>query len=291
MKKVLLLTILGMIFCVNCFAQNVTANQNQQIINVNVPAIEKTVYVDRYRTVYVEKPRKARKLSEPVQLLGYLWVYPEDIGNFKNVPVEVLLNINNTKPYGRDNWRMPTPDELAILESNADQIGLGDGIYLATDHRNGILRLVATDIDYSRVVRIGTTYWEKCNYGAIEETSAGRPLSYQEAVQKAPKGYRLPTEEEALNLIYSGKVAAYATGMQECSWASILFPTTDVWSYGRGWKHVGYYWIQGGMIISLCIIEDNGKFYQEKYEIINSSEIIASNSSNNKMRVKYVLEK
>lgn len=61
-----------MLFCSTAVAQNVTANQNQQVINVNVPAIEKKVYVEKYRTVYVEKPRVARKLDAPVKLLGFL---------------------------------------------------------------------------------------------------------------------------------------------------------------------------------------------------------------------------
>lgn len=131
----------------NCFGQDVTVQQNQQNVNINLPVIEKTVYVDRYRTVYVDKPlpkRVAKKLSAPIQLLGYLWIYTEDIGNFKQPPYDVIKNINVQNPYGRNNWRIPTPDELAVMENNADDVGLGDDIYLATDHSNGVLRLVST---------------------------------------------------------------------------------------------------------------------------------------------------
>lgn len=243
-----------MLFCATAVAQNVTANQNQQIINVNVPTIEKKVYVEKYRTVYVEKPRVARKLDAPVKLLGFLWVYPEDIGNFNNVPVDVLLNINSTKPYGRSDWRMPTPDELSILENNADAIGLGDGIYLATDHRNGILRLVATEnVDYSKCARIGDTYWSKCNFGTIQENNAGRPLTYQEAIDKAPAGYRLPTEDEALNLIYSGEAWF---GNEQYYFSSvngtIRFPYTETLTNRDGDKtgERGKYWVQGNKCIT-----------------------------------------
>lgn len=288
MRKAICLALVGMLFCTTVASQNVTANQNQQIINVNVPTIEKKVYVDRYRTVYLDKPRKARKLSAPVQLLGYLWVYPEDIGNFSNVPVEVLLNINNTKPYGRDNWRMPTPDELSILENYAEQIGLGDGIYLATDHRNGILRLVATDnVDYSKCVRIGGTYWAKCNFGTSQEEGAGRPLTYQEAVDKAPEGYRLPTEDEAKNLIYSGEVRFgsgsrnFMTGTQ-----NIIFPFTDE-------KHEqGRYWVQGGKIIWFEIhwgTFANPSGWGTHQELVrNAPELISGSGAAN---VKYVLDR
>lgn len=132
------------------YYNNQTAiQQNQQNININLPVIEKKVYIERYRTVYVDRPqpkRIAKKLSAPVLLHGFLWVYPEDIGNFKRQAdaLEIIRNINNQTPYGRNNWRIPTPGELAVLEANAEKIGLGDDIYLATDHANGVLRMVST---------------------------------------------------------------------------------------------------------------------------------------------------
>ena len=134
------------LFCSYCFGQ-VSIQQNQQNVNINVPVIEKTVYVDRYRTVYVDRPqpkRVAKKLSAPVLLLGYLWVYPEDIGNFKQHPLDVIKNINAQNPHGRNNWRIPTHDELMVMEANADKVGLGDDMYMATSHSNGLLRLVST---------------------------------------------------------------------------------------------------------------------------------------------------
>lgn len=132
-----------------CIGQNINVQQNQQNVNINLPVIEKTVYVDRYRTIYVDKPqpkRVAKKLSAPILLHGYLWVYPEDIGNFKKQSDawEVMQNINARNPYGRNDWRIPTPGELALLENNADKVGLGDDIYMATNHANGVLRMVST---------------------------------------------------------------------------------------------------------------------------------------------------
>lgn len=194
-----------MMFCTTGAAQNVTATQNQQVINLNVPVIEKKVYVDRYRTVYVEKPRVARKLEKPVLLLGYLWVYPEDLGNFGQIPVGVINSVNAQRPYGRNNWRIPTPDELAVLEANAEKIGLGDDIYLATDHRNGVLRLVAVDDSYNNCVLIGNTYWSKTNLGASSMYSAGRLVTYEQAVKFCPEGWRLPTKDDFEELINSGK--------------------------------------------------------------------------------------
>lgn len=130
------------------YNQNTNVNQNTVIVN-NAPVIVKTEYVDRYRTVYVNRPqpvRVAKKLPAPIQLHGYLWVYPEDIGDFRQQADAsgVIRDINAQNPYGRNDWRIPTPGELALLENEADKVGLGDGIYLATNHANGILRMVST---------------------------------------------------------------------------------------------------------------------------------------------------
>lgn len=150
MKKLFVLLFSGI--CITLSAQNYSATQNQQNININLPVIEKKVYVEKYRTVYLDKPRVAKKLSAPVCLMGYLWVYPEDLGDFKQQPHNIITNINRMKSHGRSDWRIPTPDELAVLEANADLVGLGDGIYMADSHSNGNLRLVASDLKEELVV-------------------------------------------------------------------------------------------------------------------------------------------
>lgn len=194
---------LNVIIC-TIHSQTYTVNQQSQQVNINVPIIEKPVYIERYRTVYVDKPRTAKKLSKPVLLLGYLWVYPEDLGNFKQVPVNVIKAINNQKPYGHNNWRIPTPDELAVMEANADIIGLGDDIYLATDHRNGVLRLVAIegeDLKKNNYVKVGDTYWLKYNLGAKSANELGAEVSYEDALKYCPEGHRLPTKKEFEELL------------------------------------------------------------------------------------------
>ena len=142
-----------LILSIDAYGQyNVNQNQsiqvNNQQVNINVPVIEKEVYIDRYRTVYVDRPQPARvakRLNAPICLHNYLWVYIEDIGDFKDIKdaIEMVQNINMSAPYDRI-WRIPTPAELAVLEQNADVVGLGSGIYLATDHKNGILRMVSS---------------------------------------------------------------------------------------------------------------------------------------------------
>ena len=131
-------------------AQNYNNNVNQNTIIVNnQPVIERVQYIEKYRTVYRDRPqpkRYARTLSEPVCLLSSIWVYVEDLGDFHSQrdAREIIQYLNARCAYGRNDWRIPTSAELALMEKNAGKIGLGDGIYLATSHNNGILRPVST---------------------------------------------------------------------------------------------------------------------------------------------------
>jgi hypothetical protein len=250
-----------------CFAQ-VTVQQNQQNVNINLPVIEKTVYVDKYRVVYVDKPqpkRVAKKLSAPIQLLGYLWVYPEDLGDFKQPPLGVIGSINAQNSYGRDNWRIPTPDELALLENNAAKVGLGDDIYLATDHCNGVLRLVSTGLTNAQArqeaiasgkgVLINGVVWATSNVGSGGSLRArGRDISWGEAQKACPEGWRLPTSRELEDLCgrfvgYEGNGAYFGVGG-----VKVYFPTSGDWGYWSSDGHIGYgeylEMVQGGQIRS-----------------------------------------
>ena len=152
MKNIWNILLFSVTMGVNCFAQNyntnVNQNQNTIIVN-NQPVIERVQYIEKYRTVYVEKPqpkRYARTLPSPVCLVGNIWVYTEDLGDFRcqSDAWEIIQHLNQRGVCGRNNWRIPTSAELSLMEKNADKIGLGDGIYMATSHKNGILRPVST---------------------------------------------------------------------------------------------------------------------------------------------------
>ncbi|MBR0170262.1 MAG: hypothetical protein IJQ14_05400 [Bacteroidales bacterium] len=152
MKRLCILTIMICLFN-TILAQtnnnvNYNNNNNNIIIN-NQPVIEKVHYIEKYRTVYVDRPqpkRHARKLSSPVCLLSTIWVYTEDLGDFRSLSDanEIVNHLNARGACGRNDWRIPTSAELTVMEQNADKVGLGDGIYIATSHSNGILRPVST---------------------------------------------------------------------------------------------------------------------------------------------------
>lgn len=148
--KDILFLLLAVVMSGKVSAQNYNTNVNQNTVIVNnQPVIERVQYIEKYRTVYVDRPqpkRYARTLSAPVCLVGSVWVYIEDLGDFRSQSDawEIIQHLNERGACGRNNWRIPTSAELSLMEKNADKIGLGDGIYMATSHKNGILRPVST---------------------------------------------------------------------------------------------------------------------------------------------------
>ena len=248
-------------------------------------AIDKSTYYQKYRVQgrFLTKPlptRTAKSLSAPVQLNGSLWVYPMDLGYFTSHPNDYIAQINAQKKYGRDNWRIPTASELMTMEDNGSTIGLGDDIYMCTAHANGQLRLVATKGEYNNVAHIGNAYWAKSNFGAQTESTAGRPLTYQEALNNAPAGYRLPTYDEALSLIHSGVVR-----FGSVTSGSLLYLPYTQSSQHAAW---GEYWIQGGKVLYFGQSEHSYGFssWETTYE---KPQIQATSST--QCHVRYVLDK
>lgn len=86
-----------------------------------------------------------------VTLLGYLHVYPEDLGVFESAPNTVISAVNKNVMYGYNDWRLPNGEELSLIKGSA---GLVDGIvtsanYLTSDKTTGgLVRLVTTGDSY-----------------------------------------------------------------------------------------------------------------------------------------------
>ena len=256
--KLLMIITVFTLFGSYCYGQTTVVQQQQQVV-VNPVVIEKPVYIEKFRTVYVDRPqpkRTARKLSAPVQLLGFLWVHTEDLGEFRQHPLAIIERINAQNPYGRNNWRIPTHDELMVMEANADKVGLGDGIYMATSHSNGILRLVSTHetrkdmaVRTGQGVLINGTVWAKSNVGTTNPELKGRNFTYSEAQNVCPKGWRLPTTEEVRNLISSGAKltlpftcnspinSSYFAGRYWINNTQILYFNRQIWTSAAGWRY------------------------------------------------------
>lgn len=270
----------------------------------NLPTIDKPQYNNQFRLKgafsRIALPEKtARKMSAPILLNGFLLVYNEDLGYFNQHPDGVISQLNAQRRFGRDNWRIPTPDELSMMEDNSDRLGMGSDIYMCTTYANGTLRLVSTEGDYSDLVRVGNTYWMKTNLGASEESDSGVLVTYEEAVRNCPKGYRLPTKQEYDQLIALGKACFGGYYGASRNNALLYFPfsrTNTETYYVRDYfnKYTstigeGNYWT------SSKSAKGHPCFMEFSYNITESekkTEPTTRNESNtDRMSVRYVLDK
>ena len=280
-KQVIIIIIFGL-FSINCIGQ------------VNLPQIDLPQYNNQFRLKGAFSrsslpERSSRKISAPIMLNDYLLVYNEDLGYFNNHPDGLISNINEQKKFGRNNWRIPTPDELCVMENNADKLGMGSDIYMCTDYANGTLRLVSTEGDYHNLIKVGNTYWMKTNLGANTPEEAGSLVSYEDAVKFCPKGYRLPTKQELDELIVSGKACFGGDFGANKNNAQLYFPynaTNEGWKVGIGVSsytdYYGYYWTS------------DMNYYMSFYKCDDGSKknpLVVHSGSGGKCSVRYVLDK
>ncbi len=79
--------------------------------------------------------------GQVIKLLGYLYVFPEDIGMWTyEDALKICANVNASNLYGYNDWKIPAISELQLIYTYKSkfenlQIGLNccDGIYLSND--------------------------------------------------------------------------------------------------------------------------------------------------------------
>ncbi len=93
-------------------------------------------------------------------ILGYLQVYPEDLGSFNGCPNTVIAAINRQKLNDFSDWRLPTNEELSLLATSKEKLGMGSiSSYMSKENANlGGMKIV-------RLVRSGDN--NGVNYGTI----------------------------------------------------------------------------------------------------------------------------
>ncbi len=72
-------------------------------------------------------------------LYDYLKIYPKELGVFQSIPYNVIKQINNQAQYEYDTWRIPTEEELSLLQANGY---LSAGKYMTEENPTGIVLLV-----------------------------------------------------------------------------------------------------------------------------------------------------
>lgn len=100
---------------------------------------------------YQAQGQEIREIKEEVEshticLLGYLYVFPKDLGSFDHYPADVINSINKVGAYGRKNWRLPTWTELQLLRSDShrDKTNV-DGITRYMYTKNGYIYYLDDD--------------------------------------------------------------------------------------------------------------------------------------------------
>ena len=82
--------------------------------------------------------------QSPKVILGYLYLFPEELGVYSSVPTEVIAQVNSQKMYNSNVWHIPTSNEVSLIRSR----GYCDpsSVYITSDgERSGRLILVYTE--------------------------------------------------------------------------------------------------------------------------------------------------
>ena len=173
--------------------------------------------------------------SDVKTLLGYLRVFPDDLGYFYEYPSSVIDAINRNRTYGISGWRLPTSEELSVLHSYGLQIGIRErGNYWFSDngiYRKGtiysdasFIRLVSTTDNVSSErreinrsvegIEIGGVIWATRNvgnFGTFVANPEDNGSFYYGFEDPCPAGWRRPRRTEFENLVRSGSVWRAAT--------------------------------------------------------------------------------
>lgn len=87
------------------------------------------------------KPKPAAQRTAPFVILGYLKVFPNDLGRFDSEPSSVIKQINSQEQHGYNTWRLPTNEELSLMVANS-VVSSSDAYMTSDSRRSGLVRLV-----------------------------------------------------------------------------------------------------------------------------------------------------
>ena len=140
----------------------------------------------------------AQGTTEPIVIMGYLKVYPQELGEFNSEPKNVISRINESNQYGYGTWRLPTEEELTLIKKKKVISNYGD--YMSQSRSSGIVRLV-TDREKgeSEYVDLGLPSGTKWKYVNEIGKSGEERFTYTDARDRFGAG-NLPTKEQWIEL-------------------------------------------------------------------------------------------
>lgn len=109
--------------------------------------------------------------KEPFILSNYLYVFPEDLGDFRNEPTNIINIINRNASYNYSDWRLPDQEELELMIANARRLNLDNGKNYAyqnawsygTEYRVRLVRTAPVIVSRQRVTNT-RAFFENTTY-------------------------------------------------------------------------------------------------------------------------------
>ncbi len=150
-----------------------------------------------------KEPETIRKRTEVEVVLGYLKVYPQDLGLFPYEPTTVIAQVNKQHLYDYDTWRLPLTEELALLRTN-NYIGKGKYMSKEDSNSSGILLLV-TDAEESYSERIAREAKEAEERRIAEEQAR---IAAEKAAAEKAEAERLAAEKAEAERLAAEKAEA-----------------------------------------------------------------------------------
>ena len=176
------------------------------------------IAINKGPTVVSQQPQqsKTQQLNTVITLYGYLHVFPNDLGTFDSKPTTIIDKINEGEQYGYCTWRIPTQEELSLLQSN-NIIPSG-------------VNYISTKGSYSGKVRLVTDE-DICS--AIKAKNAAEQKQQRMAIEKAKKEEE---EREAKRVfsVNSNNVVIFSKGNLQYQ------ASTNTWRFAENqWDYIG----------------------------------------------------
>ncbi len=167
----------------------------------------------------VVEPAPIRERTKVEELMGYLKVYPHDLGIYPFIPSNIIAQINKQHLHDYDSWRIPSDEELALLRNN-NYLNRGRYMSTSTASSSGIVLLV-TDAEESyseRIARIEREAEERrlAEKAEAERLAAEKAEAERLAAEKA-EAERLAAEKAEAERLAAIKAAEEAARLKNQS--------------------------------------------------------------------------